>query len=176
MTDELEILFDRQAIASRVAELAGRISADYKGKDLVLICILKAAVVFTADLLRELTVPACVEFIEAKSYGASTTSSGKVVIRQGLNVNVAGKHVLLVDTIIDTGETMRTLLERFQEQRPASIDIVALLDKESRRTAKVPVAYRGFTIPDLFVVGYGMDCGGKYRNLPDIVALHASEE
>jgi hypoxanthine phosphoribosyltransferase len=171
MNGERKILFDKQAIAHRVRELAFQISADHAGKDLVLICILKAAIVFTADLMRELTIPAAVEFIEAMSYGGSTASSGTVLIRQGDDVNIAGKHVLLVDTIIDTGETMHTLLERFREHRPASIKVAALLDKESRRTAKVPVAYRGFLIPDLFVAGYGMDLGGKHRNLPDIIVI-----
>ena len=175
MTEHTEIFIDKAAIAEKVRELAGQISRDYEGKDLVLACILKGAAVFTADLMRGITIPVTVEFLQAASYGASTTSSRNIVIKKDLDCDIAGKHVLLVDTIIDTGETMAFLLKRFAERRPSSLRAAALLDKRARRSVYVPLAYIGFDIPDTFVVGYGMDCGERYRNLPSIAELKTTE-
>ncbi len=171
MTEIKQILFDEETIAAKVEELAKRISEDYAGKDLVLICILKAAAMFTADLMRSITVPAVIEFIQAASYGKSTTSSGNVVIMQDLKKGIANRHILLVDTIIDTGETLHALLKLFSERKPASLNVAVLLDKKCRRIVEVPVAYKGFDIPDEFVVGYGMDRGEQFRSLPYIAAL-----
>lgn len=171
MIERPEILFDEAAIAGKVRELAGRISRDYAGKELVLVCILKGAAVFTADLMRGITIPVSVEFLQAASYGASTTSSRNIMIKKDLDCDIEGKHVLLVDTIIDTGETMYFLLKKFADRRPASLRAAALLDKRCRRMVDVPVAYIGFEIPDTFVVGYGMDYGERYRNLPSIAKL-----
>jgi hypoxanthine phosphoribosyltransferase len=176
MTERTEILIDEAAIAGKVGELALRISRDYAGKELVLACILKGAVVFTADLLRRITIPVSVEFLQAASYGQSTTSSRNIVIKKDLDCDIAGKHVLLVDTIIDTGETLAFLLKKFAERKPASLRAAALLDKRCRRSVYVPVAYIGFEIPDTFVVGYGMDCGDRYRNLPSIAELKTTAE
>ncbi len=172
MTDDIqEILIDDQAIAEKVREIAARISADYAGKELVLICILKGAAVFTADLMRHLTLPVTVEFVQAASYGASTTRSKKIVVETVGEIDISGKHALLVDTIIDTGETMACLFNEFAGRGPASLKAVTLLDKRSRRTAKVSILCCGFEIPDKFVVGYGMDYGEKHRNLPCIAAI-----
>lgn len=171
MEERHEILFDEQAIANKIEELASRISADYAGKEPVLVCILKGAMIFTADLMRGLTIPSVIDFVQAASYGGSTTSSKSITIRQDLVIDIKDRHVLLVDAIIDTGRTMDQLIRKFQERGPASIGAVALLDKKSRRVVDVSVAYRGFEIPDVFVVGYGMDCAEKYRNLPYIAAL-----
>jgi hypoxanthine phosphoribosyltransferase len=172
MIDEVqEILFDDQAITEKVREIAARISADYAGKELVLICILKGAAVFTADLMRSLTLPVTLEFVQAASYGASTTASKKVTVENHSTIDISGKHVLLVDTIIDTGETMAHLFDAFAGRGPVSLGAVALLDKRSRRTAKVSVKYCGFEIPDRFVVGYGMDYEEKHRNLPYIAVI-----
>jgi hypoxanthine phosphoribosyltransferase len=171
MQDIEEILFDEEAIAAKVGELALLISRDYAGKEPVLVCVLKAAAVFTTDLARCLTCPVTIEFIQAGSYGASATSSRNVLIKKDIETDIRGRHVLLVDTIIDTGETMDCLLRRFAERKPASLNIVVLLDKKCKRAVEVPVAYKGIEIPDRFVVGYGMDFGEKYRNLPYIAAL-----
>ena len=171
MAEIQEILFDEQIIAGKVRELAARISHDYAGKELVIIGILKGAVMFTADLMRCISLPATVEFIQATSYGSGTISSRAVAVKKDLNTDIKGKHVLLVDTIIDTGETMDCLMKKFSKKGPASLKAAALLDKRCRRIVEVPVAYRGFEIPDKFVVGYGMDLAEQYRNLPYIAAI-----
>ena len=171
MDENLEILFDEQAIEQRVAELAAQISHDYAEKDLVLICILKGAALFAADLSRHLTIPVTLEFVHASSYGSATVPSRTVAVRKDIDRDITGKHVLLVDGIIDTGNTMDFLLKRYRERGPSSLKAAVLLDKHSRRTADVRLDYRGFEIPDRYVVGYGMDCGEKYRNLPYIATL-----
>ncbi len=169
-----EILFDEQTIQCKVGELAERISADYADKELLLVCILKGAAIFVADLMRHITIPVTIEFIQASSYGAGTISSKEVTISNDRELDISGRHVLLVDTIIDTGETMACMLRMFAERGPASLKAVALLDKRSRRTKDVPLSYIGFEIPDQFVVGYGMDYAGRYRNLPSIAVLQAN--
>jgi hypoxanthine phosphoribosyltransferase len=176
MDDALEILFDEQAIAEKVREIAARISADYAGKELVLICILKGAAVFTADLMRRLTLAVTVEFVQVTSYGASTTSSKKIIAGSPAEIDISGKHALLVDTIIDTGATMDCLFTLFRAQQPSTLKAVVLLDKKSRRTADITISYIGFEISDRFVVGYGTDHGEKYRNLPYIIALKPGSE
>lgn len=173
MSDVTQVLYDKEVIASKVEELAHRISADYAGRELVLVCILKAAAIFTADLVRSLTVPVVVEFIQAASYGASTTPSRDVVIVQDLKTDIADRHVLLVDTIVDTGETLHALSGLLSKRNPASLRAAVLLDKKCRRVADAPVDYCGFEIPDAFVVGYGMDCGERFRNLPYIAVLES---
>ncbi len=171
MIEIREILFDEQTIARKVKELADGISRDYAGKELILVSVLKGAFVFTADLMRLITIPVAVDFVYASSYGASMESSQKVSISKDLETDIAGKHVLLADTIIDTGETVSFLIQKFSERKPASIKLTALLDKKSRRLVDVPIEYRGFEIPDTFVVGYGLDCAQMYRNLPYIAAV-----
>jgi hypoxanthine phosphoribosyltransferase len=171
MDENLEILFDEQAIEQRVAELAAQISHDYEGKDLVLVCILKGAALFTADLSRHLTIPVTLDFVHVSSYGNATVSSRTITVKKDIDTDIRGKNVLLVDGIIDTGGTITFLIEQCRERGPASLKVVTLLDKHSRRTADFPIDYRGFEVPDIFVVGYGMDCGEKYRNLPYIAKL-----
>ena len=171
MIEIRRMLFDEQTIAKKVKELADRISADYVGKDLVLICILKGAVVFMADLMRRISMPVMVDFVRAASYGVSTEPSRNIVITKDIETDIKGKHVLLVDTIIDTGETLYCLLEKMKGKGPASLDAVVLLDKKPRRTVEVALAYKGFEIPDVFVVGYGVDCAEQYRNLPYIAVV-----
>jgi hypoxanthine phosphoribosyltransferase len=165
------MLFDEQTIAKKVKELADRISADYAGKDLVLVCILKGAAVFMADLMRCLSMPVMVDFVRAASYGASTEPSRNIVITKDIETDIKGKHVLLVDTIIDTGETLHCLLAKMREKGPTSLEAVVLLDKKPRRTVEVTLAYKGFEIPDVFVVGYGVDCAEQFRNLPYVAAV-----
>jgi len=176
MDDIQEILFDEQRIADKVAEIAARISQDYAGRELVLICILKGAAVFTADLMRRLTLPVTVEFVQVASYGASTTSSKKISVKNDGELDISGKHVLLVDTIVDTGMTLDCLFKKFGARNPATLEAVVLLDKKSRRTADIMISYIGFEIPDKFIVGYGMDHGAKYRNLPYITALKSAAQ
>jgi hypoxanthine phosphoribosyltransferase len=166
-----EILFDEQAIQTKVGELADRISRDYAGKDLVLVCILKGAIVFTADLMRRIPFPVTIDFIWASSYGMSATAARKIRIKKDIEVDVRSSHVLLIDTIIDTGQTLDCLLKKISAKGPASLEAVVLLDKKSRRTAEVPLKYRGLEIPDRFVVGYGVDCAEQYRNLPYIAII-----
>ncbi len=171
MIEIQEILFDERAIQTKVGELAARIVSDYAGKDLVLICILKGGVVFMADLMRRIPFPVTIDFICASSYGMSTTAAREIRIKKDIDVDVRGRHVLLVDTIIDTGETLACLFKRFPEKGPASLEAAVLLDKKPRRTAEVRLKYRGFEIPDRFVVGYGVDCAEQYRNLPYVAAI-----
>ena len=169
--DDLEILFDEEALEHTVLELAAQISRDYAGKELLLVCVLKGAAIFAADLARRLTVPVTLEFVQASSYGSCTRSSRTIEVVKDIGVDIKGKHVLLVDGIIDTGGTLDLLLKRYQARGPASIKVAVLLDKHARRAVEVPLDYRGFEIPDRFVVGYGMDFGEKYRNLPYIATL-----
>ncbi len=160
-----ELLSD-QVIAERVAELAREISARHVGEELVLVGVLKGAWVFLADLIRRLSVPTTVEFIAVSSYGASTESSGVVKITTDLRFSVEGKHVLLVEDILDTGLTLQYIIEHLRMQRPASLEVCVLLDKPARRRVEVDVDYVGFEIPDRFVVGYGVDYAEFLRNLP----------
>lgn len=175
MYDIQEILFDEKAIEKRVMELAAEISKDYEGKDLVLIGVLKGAAVFMADLMRRIPFPVAIDFIHASSYGMGTETSREIRIKKDIDTDVTGRHVLLVDTIIDTGETLHRLFELFRRKGPASLKAVVLLDKKPRRTVEVSLSYRGFEIPDEFVVGYGVDCGEQYRNLPYIAAVKTSK-
>ncbi len=169
--EDLEALFDAETIERKVEELAGRISADYAGKDLVMVCILKAATLFAADLARSLTIPARIAFVCASSYGSSSVAATEVAIRKDLELDIENQHVLIVDTIADSGKTLATLIDRYTRRGPASLKTAVLLDKPARRTRNVPLDYVGFEIPDLFVVGYGMDYSEQYRNLPYIASI-----
>jgi hypoxanthine phosphoribosyltransferase len=171
MDNDLKTVFDEDTIKRKVEELAGRIARDYARKDLLLVCVLKGALIFTADLMRWIPFPVALDFVHASSYGTGTESMHEVQIKKDIDADIAGRHVLLVDCIIDTGETMDRLLKRYAERRPASLRAAVLLDKRPRRTVEVPLAYAGFVIPDLFVVGYGIDCAEKYRNLPYLAAV-----
>lgn len=166
-----EILIDQAAIAAKVKELGTRIATDYHGKDLVLVSILKGALPFLADLMRQIPLPLSLDFLEVSSYGRETESSGVVRILKDLANPIEGRHVLVVEDILDTGHTLRYVLDHLRAQRPASLRLCTLLDKPARRVLDVSVHYRGFEIPDKFVVGYGLDYGGIYRNLPFICVL-----
>ena len=167
------VILSEEQIAARVAELAEEISRDYAGKDLMLIGILKGCVVFLADLVRQISIPLSFDFVAVSSYGADTKSSGVVRILKDLDESVESMHVLVVEDIVDTGLTLRLsyLLENLRSRRAASVKVCTLLDKPSRRRVDVPVDYRGFTVEDQFVVGYGLDYQGKYRGLPYIGLL-----
>jgi hypoxanthine phosphoribosyltransferase len=165
------VFIPREEVAYSVARLAGEISRDYQGKNPLLIGILKGSFVFMADLIRCLDFPLEVEFIRLSSYGSSTETSGKVKVAQGLRSILRNRHVLVVEDIIDTGTTIAYLIEYLKKKRPASLKLCALLDKPSRRRAPVSIDYLGTAVPDRFLVGYGLDCNEKYRNLPDICVL-----
>jgi hypoxanthine phosphoribosyltransferase len=169
-----EILIDEDALSTRVAELGTEVSADYQGRDLLLIGVLKGAVFFMADLMRHITVPCEVDFMAISSYGDSTDSSGIVRILKDLDINIEGRDVLVVEDIIDSGLTLSYLMRNLESREPASLEVCALMTKPARREIDVPVRYIGFEIPNRFVVGYGLDFGERYRNLPYVAVL--SEE
>ncbi len=162
-------LISAEAIATRVAELGAQITADYKDKeDVVVIGVLKGSVIFLADLARHIALPIKLEFIGISSYGDSTVSSGVVQITQDVSKPIEGKHVIVVEDIVDTGHTVSYLLENLKTRRPASIALASLLHKPERQERDVKIDYLGFTIPNKFVVGYGLDVAQQYRNLPYI--------
>jgi hypoxanthine phosphoribosyltransferase len=171
-SDISEILIDAETLEARVRELGGEISADYEGKDLLLVGVLKGAVFFIADLMRELALPCEIDFMAITSYGAGTDSSGVVRILKDLDLNIAGRDVLVVEDIIDSGLTLSYLMRTLRARRPASLEICTLLTKPERREIEVPVRYVGFEIPNKFVIGYGLDFAERYRNLPYIGVLH----
>ena len=166
-----EILVDEETLRSRVAELGAEVSADYRGRDLLLIGVLKGAVFFMADLMRQLTIPCEVDFMAISSYGDSTDSSGIVRILKDLDINIEGRDVLVVEDIIDSGLTLSYLMRNLESREPASLEVCALLTKPERRQIDVPVRYIGFEIPDRFVVGYGLDFAERYRNLPYVAVM-----
>jgi hypoxanthine phosphoribosyltransferase len=159
------------ALQARVRDLAAAISSDYAGKRLLLVCVLKGAVFFLSDLMRHIDVPVEVDFMAVASYGSATDSSGVVRILKDLDTPLEGRHVLIVEDIVDSGLTLQYLLRNLGSRDPASLEVCALLTKPSRRKVDLPVRYVGFEIPDRFVVGYGLDYDERYRNLPYIAAL-----
>jgi hypoxanthine phosphoribosyltransferase len=167
-----EILIEEDALRNRIRELGEEISADYAGRDLLLIGVLKGAVFFMADLMRRLTVACEVDFMAISSYGASTDSSGVVRILKDLDINIEGRDVLVVEDIIDSGLTLSYLIRNLEARDPASLEVCALLTKPERREIDVPVRYVGFEIPNRFVIGYGLDFAERYRNLPYVAVLH----
>jgi hypoxanthine phosphoribosyltransferase len=166
-----EVLISHQQIRERTRELGRQITEDYRGKDPLLICILKGGLMFLADLMREIDLPLEIDFIAVSSYGDSTESSGVVRILMDLERNIQGRHVLIVEDIIDTGRTLTYIIENLRTRGPASVKVCTLLDKPSRRELEIPIDYVGFTIPDKFVIGYGLDFGEIYRNLPFVGVL-----
>ncbi|MCA1587883.1 MAG: hypoxanthine phosphoribosyltransferase [Chloroflexi bacterium] len=170
-SDVEEILLDADTIAARVAELGAQLSADYADRNPVLLSVLKGAVVFLADLMRSMDVPSSIDLMELSSYGAGTETSGQVRILKDLSKSIEGRDVIVVEDIIDTGLTLNYLLRYLAERHPTSISVCCLLDKPARRLADLEIDYRGFTIPDRFVVGYGLDFDERYRNLPYIGVL-----
>jgi hypoxanthine phosphoribosyltransferase len=167
-----EILIEEHVLQTRIAELGRELSQDYAGRDLLLVGVLKGAVFFMADLMRHITVPCEVDFMAISSYGAATDSSGVVRILKDLDLNIEGRHVLVVEDIIDSGLTLSYLTRTLEARAPASLEVCTLLTKPERREVDVPVRYVGFEIPNRFVIGYGLDFGERYRNLPFVGVLH----
>lgn len=172
MLDDIqEILVTEEELTKKVEELAARLSLDYKDKNPLVVCVLKGAALFMSDLVKRMNVQLEMDFMDVSSYGASTHSSGEVKIIKDLNTNVEGRDVLIVEDIIDTGLTLKYLVDLLQYRRAKSLKIVTLLDKPERRQADIAPDYTGFSVPDAFVVGYGLDYAEKYRNLPFIGVL-----
>ncbi|GFP77946.1 hypoxanthine phosphoribosyltransferase [Clostridium fungisolvens] len=169
--DIKEILFSEDTIISKVKEIAADLSDDYKGKELLVVGVLKGSVIFTSELLKYISIPCELDFIAVSSYGNSSQTSGVVRILKDLDNDVAGKDVIIVEDIVDTGLTLSYLLKYFEDRNANSIEIVSLLNKPVRRKTDINVKYYGFEVPDEFIVGYGIDYAEKYRNLPFIASL-----
>ncbi len=175
MIEDVErILFSEETLRVRVGELGAQITADYAGKHPVLVSILRGSYVFMADLTRQIRLPLTVDFIAVSSYGSGTASSGQVEIKKDLSDSIEGRDLILVEDILDSGNTLSYLRQVLQARRPASIRICTLLDKPERRVKPIYADYVGFTVPDAFIIGYGLDYDGKYRNLPYIGVLKPS--
>ena len=168
------VLFTEEELKARVAEIAARIDKDYAGKEPMLISVLRGSFIFMADLARAITLPCTVDFMAVSSYGSGTTSSGQVKITKDLSESIEGRDIIVVEDILDSGNTLSYLFQLLQARHPASVRLCTLLDKPSRRTKPVTADYTGFTVEDLFVVGYGLDYAEKYRNLPYIGILKPS--
>jgi hypoxanthine phosphoribosyltransferase len=166
------VLYGREDIRRRIEELGRTITGDYEGRAPVLISVLKGGSVFLADLIREVRLPVSVDYMSISRYDGAAESMGRVRIVKDLDDDIGGCDVLIVEDIVDTGLTLSYLISVLESRRPASIEVVALLDKSVRRIAPLEIKYRGFDCPDVFVVGYGLDYGERYRNLPDILAVH----
>ena len=168
MKDEVKVLISEEDVMKRISEIGAKISEDYAGKELHVICILKGGVFFMCELVKHITVPVTHDFMSVSSYGDGTVSSGRIKIVKDLDDSIEGKEVLIVEDIIDSGRTLSHLLQLLHARNPKSVRLCTLLDKPDRRVVEVPVGYTGFSIPDLFVVGYGLDYAQHYRNLPYI--------
>lgn len=166
MSEKISVLISEEDVDRRIEELGKKISEDYKGRTVHLICVLKGSIFFTCELAKRITVPVTMDFISCSSYGNDTKSSGVVKIVKDLDESIEGKDVIVIEDIIDSGRTLSYLMEILKARRPASLSLCTLLDKPERRVKDVTVDYVGFNIPDEFVVGYGLDYAQKYRNLP----------
>ncbi len=165
------VLISNEELQKKVEELGAQISKDYEGKELVIIGVLKGGFIFLSDLARKITIPVDLDFISVSSYGDSSKSSGVVKIIKDVDTNIDGKHVLIVEDIIDTGLTLNHLVDLLKTRGPLSVRICAALDKPSRRKVDIKIDYKGIEIPDEFVIGYGLDYAGKYRNIPEVCVL-----
>ena len=168
MAERIKVMFSEEEVAQKVEELGRKISEDYAGKEIHLICVLKGSVFFVCELAKRITIPVSMDFMSVSSYGDGTSSSGVVKIAKDLDEALEGKDVLVVEDIVDSGRTLSYLLEMLKDRGPADVRLCTLLDKPDRREVEVPVDYTGFVIPDKFIVGYGLDYDQKYRNLPYI--------
>ena len=168
MAEKINVLFSEEEVDARIRQMGEQISRDYAGREVHLICVLKGGSFFMCELAKRITVPVYLDFMSVSSYGSETKSSGVVRIVKDLDAPLAGKDVIVVEDIVDTGHTLSYLLEMLKGREPASLKLCTLLDKPDRREVEVPVDYTGFVIPDKFIVGYGLDYDQKYRNLPYI--------
>lgn len=176
MSEKISVLVSEEDVNKRVRELGEKISKDFEGKEVHLVCVLKGGTFFMCELAKRITIPVTLDFMSVSSYGNATQSSGVVRIIKDLDEPLKGKHVIVVEDIVDTGNTLSYLLNILNEREPASLSLCTLLDKPDRRVAHVAVDYTGFEIPDEFVVGYGLDYAQKYRNLPYIGVVELTED
>lgn len=170
-TDIAEVLLDEQTIQNKVMELGKKISEDYKNKNPVMVCILKGGVIFLTDLIKNISIPLELDFMSLSSYGDTTKSSGVVKIKKDIDVDITGRHVIIIEDIVDSGLTLKYINEYFKRHKPASVKICALLDKPEAHKTDIHIDYKGFDVGNEFVVGYGLDYAQKYRNLPYIGIL-----
>lgn len=175
MAETIKVMISEQEVDARIEEMGKKISEDYAGKEVHLICILKGSVFFTCELAKRITVPVTLDFMSVSSYGDGTSSTGRVKIVKDLDESLEGKEVIVIEDIIDSGNTLYYLMDILSMRNPASLKLCTLLDKPDRRVKDVKVDYVGFTIPDEFVVGYGLDYAQKYRNLPYVGVVEGLE-
>lgn len=176
MKEEIRLLIKEEDLTARIKELAAQINQDYEGKQLHLVCVLKGSVFFACELAKYITVPVTMDFMSVSSYGDAMTSSGSITINQDLNMGLEGREVLIIEDIVDSGRTLAYLAHMLEKREPACLRICTMLDKPQCRISKIDVAYTGFEIEDLFVVGFGLDYSQKYRNLPYIGELKIKED
>lgn len=175
MRNDIEkVLYSEEVILKKVKEMAKKISDDYREKDLLMVVILKGSVIFASDLIKNIDIPCDIDFMAVSSYGSGSESSGNVVIKKDIDGNIEGRDILIVEDIVDTGNTLSFLVDYFKEKKANTVKIVTLLDKPSRRNVNVDVEYSGFEVPNEFLVGYGLDYNEKYRNLPFVGILKSS--
>ena len=176
MKEKVSVLIPEEELTAKIRELGEMVSREFEGEDIVIVCVLKGAVFFATELAKRITVPVTMDFMIASSYGSSTISSGEVVISKDLDTDIAGRNVVIAEDIIDTGNTLSKLKRVFENRGAKTVKVCAMLDKPDRRTAPITGDYVGFSIPDKFVVGYGLDYDQKYRNLPYIGVVEFEEE
>ncbi len=176
MSEKISVLIPEEEIQKRIAEVGAQLSKDYEGEEVLMICILRGGVFFACELAKHLTVPVSMDFMCVSSYGSGTVSSGRVKIIKDLDENIEGKHVLIAEDIVDSGNTLSTLIKILQVRKPASIRLCTLLDKPERRVVDINADYSCFEIPDKFVVGFGLDYNQHYRNLPYVGVVELDEE
>lgn len=169
--DIKKIIYSQEMIEHKVQEMATQISTDYEGKDLLVICILKGSVIFTADLLKHISIHCNIDFMAVSSYGSGTESSGKVTIKKDIEYNMEGRNILIVEDIVDSGLTLKYLVDYLKSRKANSVEVATLMNKPSRRKVDIYVRYSGFEVPNEFLVGYGLDYDEKYRNLPFVGVL-----
>ena len=173
--ERVEKLLSEEEVDKRIADLGAQISKDYEGKSVHLICVLKGGAPFMCELAKRITVPVSMDFMSVSSYGNSSVSSGKIIMKKDLEESIVGKNVIVVEDIVDTGRTLSYLMDNLKQRGPKSLKLCAMLDKPDRRVVDIKADYTGFEIPDLFVIGYGLDYAQRYRNLPYIGVLEVEE-
>ena len=175
MNNKIKVLLSEEEVDARIAELGAQISKEYEGEEIFMICTLKGACFFACELAKRITVPVALDFMSVSSYGNGSVSSGKIIMKKDLEESIVGKNVIVVEDIVDTGRTLSYLMDNLKQRGPKSLKLCAMLDKPDRRVVDIKADSTGFEIPDLFVIGYGLDYAQRYRNLPYIGVLEVEE-
>ena len=175
MNNKIKVLLSEEEVDARIAELGAQISKEYEGEEIFMICTLKGACFFACELAKRITVPVALDFMSVSSYGNGSVSSGKIIMKKDLEESIVGKNVIVVEDIVDTGRTLSYLMDNLKQRGPKSLKLCAMLDKPDRRVVDIKADYTGFEIPDLFVIGYGLDYAQRYRNLSYIGVLEVEE-